>query len=128
MIAGHTPSIAQLRELRKRALQRLAAAVPSAIDALTARKLKLETRVDAGKKLSPPVRKELDEIRALLKRIEQAKICALLNRMDLDEIRAKLLEIRQSCATSPCEPPEVQSTHKLCLPAGSTSDLNCPAD
>ena len=62
---SYTPSIAELRELR-RALRRLAAAVPLAIKVVTERKTKLEARIDAGKTLSLRDQRELKKIRALL--------------------------------------------------------------
>jgi hypothetical protein len=93
MMLSHTPSIAELRETRARACRKLAAAVPRAIKVVTERKTKLEAQIDAGKKLSLRDQKELDKIRALLRRIEHAKVCALLNRMGLEKIQAPLREV-----------------------------------
>ncbi|MBZ5677109.1 MAG: hypothetical protein LAP61_22930 [Acidobacteriia bacterium] len=90
MMPSHTPSIAELREIRERAWQRLASAVPVAIAAMTKTKAKLEAQIDAGKKLSRGDQRELEEIGALLHRIEVAKACALLSRMDLEKIEAAL--------------------------------------
>jgi hypothetical protein len=87
------PTIAELRELRARAWQKLRAAVPVAIEAISERQTKLEARIDVGKKLSARDQRELDEIRALLKRIEVEKACALLSRMDLDKIQAALRQV-----------------------------------
>jgi len=70
--------IAELQKLRARAWQKLAAMVPVAIAAMTERKAKLEARIDAGKKLSSSDQRELDEIRALLKRVDPEKIEAIL--------------------------------------------------
>ena len=85
-----TPSIAELREIRVRARQRLAAAVPVAIAAMTERKTKLEARIEAGKKLSPPAQKELDEILALLNRVEPDKVCAPISLTESEKIQAGL--------------------------------------
>jgi len=87
---SHTPSITEVRE---HAWQRLAAAVPVAIAAMTEHKAELEARIDAGKKLSPRGQRELEKIRALLNRVEQVKVCALLNRMDLEKIQATLRQV-----------------------------------
>ena len=51
MMLINTPSIAELREIRARAWQKLAAAIPVAIATMTKRKAKLETQIDGGKKL-----------------------------------------------------------------------------
>lgn len=93
MMPTHTPSITKLRELRRRASQRLAAAVPVAIESMAEWKAKLEARIVAGKKLSFRHQQELDEIRALLNRTDRAKVCALLNRMDLAKVKATLREM-----------------------------------
>lgn len=93
MMPRHTPSIAELLEIRARAWRRLRAAVPLAITVIAKRKAKLEARIDAGKKLSPRDRRELDEIRAVLKRAEQPKVCTFLNRMELDKIQATLRQV-----------------------------------
>ena len=60
------PSIA---EIRTRAWQRLAAAVPAAIKVLEKRKAKLEARIDVGKKLSSRERRELEKIRGTLRKV-----------------------------------------------------------
>jgi DNA-binding MarR family transcriptional regulator len=93
MMPSHTPSIAELRESGERAWQRLAAAVPAAIQVMTKRKAKLEARIDAGKKLSPRGQRELEKIRALLNRVEQAKVCALLSGMEPEKIQATLRKV-----------------------------------
>jgi hypothetical protein len=93
MMPSHTPSIAELRESRERAWQRLAAAVPAAIKMMTKRKAMFEARIDAGKKLSPRHQRELEKIRALLNRVEQAKACTLLNRMEPEKIQATLRKV-----------------------------------
>ena len=66
MMPSDTPSMAELREVRERAWQRLAAAVPLAIKIVTERKTKLEARIDAGKTLSLRDQRELKKIHALL--------------------------------------------------------------
>ena len=63
MMPSHTPSIAELREIRARACRKLAAAVPRAIKVVTERKTKLEAQIDAGKTLSPRAQRELEKIR-----------------------------------------------------------------
>jgi len=93
MIPSHTPSMAELRELRERAWRKLRAAVPVAIEAMAERKTKLEARIDTGKKLSPRDQRELEEIRAVLNQYQNQQVRALLNRMDLDKIQATLRQV-----------------------------------
>ena len=92
MMFSHEPSVAEVRELRERAWQRLAALVPVAIEVMMGVKARLEARINSGKKLSPQDQQELAEIRVFLGRIGQAKACALLNRIGPEEILATLRE------------------------------------
>lgn len=57
----HKPPIS---EIRRRAWQRLRAAVPLALKAVAEHKAEPEARIDAGKKLSQRDRRELEDIRA----------------------------------------------------------------
>ena len=90
MMPSHTPSAAELREIRERARRKLAAAVPLAIKIMTERKTKLEARIDAGKTLSRRAQRELEKIRALLDQHhnQQILIRALLNSTGLQKIHA----------------------------------------
>jgi uncharacterized membrane protein YgcG len=97
MMPSHTPSAAELREIRARARRKLAAAVPLAIKILTERKTKLEARIDAGKTLSPRHRRELEKIRALLDQHHNQQILIrallILNSMGLENIHAMVRQV-----------------------------------
>ena len=70
----HKPSISEIRE---RAWQRLRAAVPLALRAVAEDKAELEARIDAGKKLSPRDRRELEDIRARIHALRPAELAVL---------------------------------------------------